>query len=1267
MIETWFSPGLWISELVVQRVGWTLVHSLWQLSLLALAARWAADLWGRRSASARHGILLAGISLMALAPVATWLAQETVSTMPPATRRTSTPASISGDSTNRDRDVRRSVGMTSATQPFEFGATSGMTRPRLAGDEVTDHSLPVWRQWQSAGERFLDAKMRWVVAFWCWGVLLFAARPAIGWWSLRCLRTHDLASAPSPARVALDRAANRLASRIRVEMYESSRVRIPIVIGYLRPLILLPASITTSLTPMQLEAILLHELAHIQRHDFLTNVFQTIVETVFFYHPAVWWISRQLRLEREHCCDDLAASVCGNRVEYGRALLILDEWRCADSVLVLGAGGGPLLRRVERLFDSSSHATRQQPSSLLASCLFAAIAVVCSAWVIQPNSLNSSALAAPAATMRVATLAASDSWTQWGGSPARNNVSQVMGLPAQWPELARSVRWSAPLGTQTYGSPVIASGKVLIGTNNGAARDPQHPATVDRSCLQCFDEATGEFLWQYASEKLPAGRVHDWPGIGLCSTPCVVGERVWIVTNRCELLCLDLNGFRDNENDGPHTDEIQSTPESADVVWRLDMLNSVGATPHQQSCSSPTVAGGLVLLNTGFSPWGEAGDAGQPRGGNAPSFLAVDMATGKVVWSHATPPELLLPHECLSCSPSVAVINGVTQAIFAAGDGWVYSFDFEKLRTGKSELLWKFDGNPKTARYALGGAGRRNSILAPPVVEGHRVFVIMGQNPEHGEGEGDLWCIDATRRGDLSSELVYHESAPQVLVPPRRKIACDREAGEFTRPNPQSGVVWHFQGLDVPANGKRDFVKTMHRALAAPVIHGGLVYAVDTAGILFCLDAATGKPFWSDDLLSSVWSTPLIADDKLFVATEQGEVRVYRLGRQRDLLATNSHGEALFSTPAAANSTLFLASRSHLSAIVANAAAKAQDARQDGQPTAAVKETQIEDGKAQDAKASDNKAQDVKVKVREAMLKGAEYLRSKQEEDGAWRLSNPSEMLDPGLTALSLVAMLRAGEPVDSQTAQRAFALLAKAQPNSSYSISLRVIATCHLQAFDRQAVERDVAWLVAAQLRNGPSKGGWTYTSAPNRADGSCTRFALWALDTAHGCGVSVPEETWRLAAEFWLSSQSPQGGWSYIPGQGNATPSMTLAGIAGLESVRGAVADAALHLQIDAAVAKAWKFLEPLAPAADQWLSPQANSPMYRLHALSIAGRMSQQEKIAQLDWETKGIELLLSMQKPGTGEWESSGGESAIVSTAFALLFLRPTESSHRKPSP
>jgi hypothetical protein len=158
-------------------------------------------------------------------------------------------------------------------------------------------------------------------------------------------------------------------------------------------------------------------------------------------------------------------------------------------------------------------------------------------------------------------------WGQWGGSSIRNNTPDGENIPSEWAvgsfdkdgqwvkDEAKNIKWVAQLGSQSYGNPVVANGQVYVGTNNGAGYLKRYPATIDLGVLVCFSEKDGKFQWQHSNEKLPTGRVHDWPLQGVCAAPLVEGQRLWYVTNRGEVVCLDTQGFHDNKDNGPVTAE----------------------------------------------------------------------------------------------------------------------------------------------------------------------------------------------------------------------------------------------------------------------------------------------------------------------------------------------------------------------------------------------------------------------------------------------------------------------------------------------------------------------------------------------------------------------------------------------------------------------------------------------------------------------------------------------------------------------------------------
>ncbi|MBL8856008.1 MAG: PQQ-binding-like beta-propeller repeat protein [Planctomycetaceae bacterium] len=429
-------------------------------------------------------------------------------------------------------------------------------------------------------------------------------------------------------------------------------------------------------------------------------------------------------------------------------------------------------------------------------------------------------------------------WAMWGGAPDRNMVSATQGITLDFDLEEKRLLWTANLGSQTYGNPIYAGGKVLVGSNNGAGYRPKYPAAKDMGVLLCFDATDGKFLWQLSREKMPSGRVNDWPLQGICSAPIVEGDRLWIVTNRCEVMCLDLNGFHDGENDGDGS-EVDSEINDADIIWTVDMYNELGVFPHNLAVSSPVTHGDVLYLNSGNGVDEGHLEIPAPR---AASFLGLNKNTGEVVFEDNSPEDGILHGQW--SSPCIGVVNGKAQVVFAAGNGWMYSFDTET-----HELLWKFDLNPKENLYELGGAGTRCYIIGTPVFYDNSVFLAVGQDPEHGEGVGHLWRVDATKSGDISAEL--------------------GEIGAPGEPNPNSGVIWHYGGVD------EEREPIYRRTMSTVAIHGGLVFAADLSGFLHCLDVKTGQRYWQHDLMAALWGSPLYLDGHIFLGDEDGRLSIF--------------------------------------------------------------------------------------------------------------------------------------------------------------------------------------------------------------------------------------------------------------------------------------------------------------------------------------------------------------------------------------------------------
>ena len=322
----------WLPQPAAQRVGWTLLHFLWQGAAVAALFALLRNTLRARSAQARYLAGCLSLLLMAAAPVVTFMSLQpapvsTVASAAPQPARVIAPVVSAGPAVQR---------------PAEFG----------------DELLVFWGRYAE----FTETLLPWVVSAWLAGVLLLSSRLLLSWLAVQRLRRRQTEPIEPLWMERLDELKERLGITRPVRLLKSALVQVPSVIGWFRPVILLPASSLTELSPTQLELVLAHELAHIRRHDHWVNLLQIAVETLLFYHPAVWWVSGCVREEREHCCDDLAVRVCGNRVAYAHALATLEELRGAMAPMALAASGGSLLQRVRRVLglpaDDGSHNSR---------------------------------------------------------------------------------------------------------------------------------------------------------------------------------------------------------------------------------------------------------------------------------------------------------------------------------------------------------------------------------------------------------------------------------------------------------------------------------------------------------------------------------------------------------------------------------------------------------------------------------------------------------------------------------------------------------------------------------------------------------------------------------------------------------------------------------------------------------------------------------------------------------------------------------------------
>jgi outer membrane protein assembly factor BamB len=497
-------------------------------------------------------------------------------------------------------------------------------------------------------------------------------------------------------------------------------------------------------------------------------------------------------------------------------------------------------------------------------------------------------------------------WLQWGGNDmGRNMVSTEKDLPETFKARTptENVRWMATLGTAIQGNPTISGGKVFVGTDDAALDEDPRFSRTHGGMVQCLDESTGRVLWRLAvpqrmRNRLPEGAHYGEQRLGVCSSPAVSGNRVYVVTPSCEILCLDVNGMADG-NDGPFKDEsrymagagktsIKLGKQDGDIIWSFDLIDQLGICPHDVAACSPLVDGRFLYSMSCNGVDKAHAKCLRP---DAPSFIALDSQTGKLL---ATDTEELGHRmwHCLWSPPSIGVVNGKKLVFFGGSDGICYAF--EALTTVPDapihfKKVWQFDCDPAEFRHPLGpdkpfnyyiGDKRKpystnkddgkfvgpSEIIAAPVFHDGRVYVTIGQDPTHGRGRGLLHCIDASKTGDITT----------------------------------TGNIWTYEGIE--------------RTVASVAISDGLLYAVDLPGHVHCLDAATGKPYWVYQSDAETWGTPMVADGKVYITNKKGLI-VLAAGKEPKLLASIHLGAASYATPIAADGTLFVASQSCLWAV----------------------------------------------------------------------------------------------------------------------------------------------------------------------------------------------------------------------------------------------------------------------------------------------------------------------------------------------------------------
>lgn len=490
-------------------------------------------------------------------------------------------------------------------------------------------------------------------------------------------------------------------------------------------------------------------------------------------------------------------------------------------------------------------------------------------------------------------------WPMWGRDLTRNMTSTVTGLPDDFEAgefigatdeidfaSTRNVKWIAKLGSQSYGNPTVAGGRVYVGTNNDAPRDPRFKG--DRSVVDCFDEATGELLWQLNIPKLGTGKVSDWEYLGICSSPAVEGDRVYVLSNRCEVLCLDVEGMK-NGNDGPFKDEgqylagtgnppMELKPTDGDIIWSLNMIDECGVFPHNITSSSILIVGDQLWVTT--SNGVDYGHVETPAP-NAPCLIVVDKHTGALLGEEASGLSRRIFHSNWT-SPAYLKTDELELAIFGGPDGWCYAFEPKPVEDEDGYLVlkerWRVDCNKPEYRVKPDGKPRKyatrsgpSEVLATPITWEGRVYALIGQDPEHGEGVGNLVCIDPTGAGDVTAT---HQ-------------------------------LWSYDKI--------------HRSISTISIVDGLLYVADYSGFVYCIDARTGEEQWIHDTKGHIWGSTLVADGKVYVGNEDGYMTIIPATREYDekQVVEIDMISPVYSSPIAANGVLYVGTHTHLFAFEA--------------------------------------------------------------------------------------------------------------------------------------------------------------------------------------------------------------------------------------------------------------------------------------------------------------------------------------------------------------
>ncbi|HEY3320342.1 MAG TPA: PQQ-binding-like beta-propeller repeat protein [Planctomycetota bacterium] len=503
-------------------------------------------------------------------------------------------------------------------------------------------------------------------------------------------------------------------------------------------------------------------------------------------------------------------------------------------------------------------------------------------------------IAALLAVLAVMPVFAADQ-PQWGEARTRNMVSSETGLVDSFDLVSgKNVKWTASLGTQSFATATVAGGKVFIGCNNKIPRNPKHKD--DCGVLLCLDEKDGKLIWQFLVPKREGGDPFlDWPETGWCSPATIDGDRVYTVTNRGEVVCLDVNGMA-NGNDGPYKDEGQHMavagqpahevcPDDADVIWMTNLITACGIYTHDAQHCSVLVDGPLLYVNTGN---GVDNTHIKIRCPQAPTLAVFEKATGKFLAREDENISPNIPHAAWS-SPGIGEINGKKLVFLGGANGICYAFEAlqgvapASLPAGTEagattvqtlKKVWSFDCDPTCPKQEV-HKFRGNKKEGPsqctgmPVLYKNRIYATAGGDVWQGKRQAWLKCIDATKTGDITT----------------------------------SAEIWSYPIANI--------------CIATPAIADGLVYITDCGGMVHCVDAETGKMVWTHQMMGQLWASCMVADGKVYVGSRsaKGDFCILAAGREKKVLCATQLGAEIAGTAAIANGTVYVGTMKKLYAL----------------------------------------------------------------------------------------------------------------------------------------------------------------------------------------------------------------------------------------------------------------------------------------------------------------------------------------------------------------